>query len=215
MEKFIADRLSELRVKSVACALWNFPTSYVMASSAQLTPVIPDEELVRRFQETGSSDCFAELFARHRKRVFMACRGFFADSAAAEDATQDTFLRTYQKVYSFQGGNFSAWLMRIAKNVCIDQWRKRRPEVVIDDELPPEGSAVGALETTPDLHLIVEEVWKEMASLPPDQRRCLEMKIQGYSYEETAARTGLSIEAVKSHLQNGRRRLWLKTRGIS
>jgi DNA-directed RNA polymerase specialized sigma24 family protein len=41
------------------------------------------------------------------------------------------------------------------------------------------------------------------------------MKIQGYSYEETAAGTGLSIEAVKSHLQNGRRRLWLKIKGIA
>jgi RNA polymerase sigma-70 factor (ECF subfamily) len=61
---------------------------------------------------------------------------------------------------------------------------------------------------------MVEEVWKEMTLLPPDQRLCLEMKIQGYSYEETAAGTGLSIEAVKSHLQNGRRRLWLKIKGI-
>ena len=179
-----------------------------------MAPAIPDEELVRRFQETGSSECFAELFARHRRKVFLACRGFFADSAGAEDATQETYLRTYQKMHSFQGGNFSGWLMRIAKNVCIDQWRKRRPEAGIDGALLPEGSAAGALDRTPDLHLMVEEVWKEMASLPPDQRRCLEMKIQGYSYEETAARTGLSIEAVKSHLQNGRRRLWLKTKGI-
>jgi len=185
-----------------------------MASSAQVAPAIADEEIVRRFQETGSSDCFAELFARYRKRVYMACRGFFADSAAAEDATQETFLRIYQKIRSFQGGNFSGWLMRIAKNVCIDQWRKRRPETGIDDAPLPEGSAVGPPERTPDLHLMVEEVWKEMAFLPPDQRLCLEMKIQGYSYEETAARTGLSIEAVKSHLQNGRRRLWLKIRGI-
>jgi RNA polymerase sigma factor (sigma-70 family) len=198
----------------VASALWNFRISYVMASSAQVAPAIPDEEIVRRFQETGSSDCFAELFARHRKRVYMACRGFFADSAAAEDATQETFLRTYQKIHSFQGGNFSGWLMRIAKNVCIDQWRKRRPETGIDDAPLPEGSAVGAPERTPDLHLMVEEVWKEMTFLPPDQRLCLEMKIQGYSYEETATRTGLSIEAVKSHLQNGRRRLWLKIKGI-
>jgi DNA-directed RNA polymerase specialized sigma24 family protein len=36
------------------------------------------------------------------------------------------------------------------------------------------------------------------------------LKIEGYSYEETALRTGLSVEAVKSHLQNGRRALWLK-----
>jgi DNA-directed RNA polymerase specialized sigma24 family protein len=40
------------------------------------------------------------------------------------------------------------------------------------------------------------------------------MKIEGFSYEEIAARTGLSIEAVKSHLQNGRRKLWLKTEGL-
>jgi hypothetical protein len=44
--------------------------------------VIPDEEMVRAFQETGSNDCFAELFAGYRKVVFSACRGFFADSAA-------------------------------------------------------------------------------------------------------------------------------------
>ena len=195
-------------------ALWNFRISYVMASSAQVAPAIPDEEIVRRFQETGSSDCFAELFARHRKKVFLACRGFFDDSAAAEDATQETFLRIYQKMHSFQGGNFSGWLMRIAKNVCIDQWRKRPVEVGFEGELLSEGSTVGPPERTPDLHLMVEEVWKEMTLLPPDQRLCLEMKIQGYSYEETSARTGLSIEAVKSHLQNGRRRLWMKIKGI-
>ncbi len=186
-----------------------------MSSSAQLAPSIPDEEIVRRFQETGNNDCFAELFARHRKRVFLACRGFFTDSAAAEDATQETFLRTYQSMRSFQGGNFAGWLMRIAKNVCIDLWRKRRPEVGIEDELPLAGTAVIAMDRTPDLHLIVDEVWREMTSLPPDQRRCLEMKVQGYSYEETAVRTGLSVDAVKSNLQNGRRMLWLKTKGIS
>jgi RNA polymerase sigma-70 factor (ECF subfamily) len=177
--------------------------------------MIPDEELVRRFQESGSSDCFAELFARHRKRVYLACRGFFADGAGAEDATQETFLRTYQNIHSFQGGNFLSWIMRIARNVCIDQWRKRRPEAELDGEVLPERAAAGAQDRTPDLRFLVEEVWRAMTSLPPDQRRCLEMKIQGYSYEESAARTGLSIEAVKSHLQNGRRMLWLKTKGTS
>src|SRR5271157_6077591 len=114
-------------------ALWNSRTSYVMSSKAQTAPAIPDEEIVRRFQETGSSDCFAELFARHRKRVYMACRDFFADSAAAEDATQETFLRVYQKIHTFQGGSFLGWLIRIAKYVCIDQWRKGRVVVELDE----------------------------------------------------------------------------------
>jgi RNA polymerase sigma-70 factor (ECF subfamily) len=145
----------------------------------------------------------------------MACRGFFADGAAAEDATQETFVRVYQKIHSFQGGNFTGWLTRIAKNVCIDEWRKRRSEGLLDSELLREGSVVAAPNSTPDLRLMVGEVWKEMSSLPSDQRRCLEMKIQGYSYEETAVRTGLSIDSVKSHLQNGRRMLWLKVKGSS
>jgi RNA polymerase sigma factor (sigma-70 family) len=199
----------------ISAALWNFRISHFMSSSAQVAPAIPDDEIVRRFQQTGSSDCFAELFARHRRRVFMACRSFFSDKAAAEDATQETFLHAYRKIHSFQGGNFQGWLMRIARNACIDLWRKRRPELGAEDELQPEGHATGAGDKTPDLRWAVEEVWNAMTTLPPDQRRCLEMKIQGYSYEETAVQTGFSVEAVKSHLQNGRRTLWLKTKGIS
>jgi len=184
-----------------------------MSSSAQMVPVIPDEEIVRTFQETGSNDCFAELFARYRKKVFSACRGFFADSAAAEDATQETFLRVYQRIHSFRGGNFAGWLLRIAKNVCIDQWRKGRVEAGIEDTHLTEVPGARALDSSSELRLTIEKLWKEMRSLPPEQRRCLEMKIEGYSYEETAARTGLSLDAVKSHLQNGRRMLWLKMEG--
>jgi RNA polymerase sigma-70 factor (ECF subfamily) len=184
-----------------------------MSSSARVAPAIPDEEVVRTFQETGSSDCFAELFARHRKRVFSACRGFFADSAAAEDATQETFLRAYRKIQSFQGGNFLRWLMRIAKNVCIDQWRKGRVVAEFEEAHWAEAPATGTLDSSSELRLALEKLWQEMSSLSPEQRRCLEMKIEGYSYEEIAARTRLSLEAVKSHLQNGRRMLWLKMEG--
>ena len=184
-----------------------------MSSRAQTAPTIPDEEIVRSFQETGSDDCFAELFARHRKRVFSGCRGFFADSAAAEDATQETFLRVYRNIRGFQGSNFLGWLMRIAKNVCIDEWRKRRGEVGIEEEYLKEVPAAGALDSSSELRLTLEKLRKEMRFLSPEQRRCLEMKMEGYSYEETAARTGLSLDAVKSHIQNGRRMLWLKMEG--
>jgi len=182
-----------------------------MTSEAQALFIQPDEEIVRRFQQTGDNEYFAQLFARHRKKVFVACRGFFPDGGAAEDATQDTFLRAYQNMHRFHGGDFSGWLMRIARNVCIDQWRKRRPENEGGDA---ELTALPALDSPPDLRLVAEEVWQEMTSLSAEQRQCLELKIEGYSYEETAARIGLSIEAVKSHLQNGRRMLWLKMEGV-
>jgi RNA polymerase sigma factor (sigma-70 family) len=186
-----------------------------MSSRAQTPPLISDQEVVRRFQETGDQVWFAELFSRYRKRVYFACRGFYSDGGAAEDATQETFLRAYEKMQQFSGGDFGAWLMRIAKNICIDQWRKRRPEALdeVIDEEDSSGSLEMAVAPNFDLSLSAQRVWQEMQLLSPEQRRCLEMKIEGYSYEETAAKTGWSVEAVKSHLQNGRRMLWLRMEG--
>jgi RNA polymerase sigma-70 factor, ECF subfamily len=194
--------------------LWNLQVSYVMTSRAQTPSVIADEEIVRQFQETGDGECFAELFARHRKKVYFACRAFYSDGGAGEDATQETFLRAYEKIHQFSGGDFCGWLMRIARNVCIDQWRKRRPEVEIDNADLSEAHAEPITVPAYDLRLTIDRVWQEMRSLAPEQQRCLEMKIEGYSYDETATRTGLSVEAVKSHLQNGRRMLWLKVEGM-
>lgn len=173
-------------------------------------PEIPDEELVRRFQASSDINAYAELFVRHRRRIYCACRGFFGSGGAAEDATQETFLRAFEKIHSFVGGNFGGWLMRIARNVCIDVYRKLRPEVAAEEAGMDGIAAEGSLERDSDLHMAAELLREEMSLLPKDQCRCLEMKIEGYSYEETAARTGMTVEAVKSHLQNGRRVLWAR-----
>jgi RNA polymerase sigma factor (sigma-70 family) len=115
-----------------------------MSLAARTLNSIPDEELVRLFQSSGEPDCFGELFARYRRRVYYACRGFFYEGSAAEDATQETFLRAFENLHTFVGGNFGGWLMRIAKNVCIDQWRKQKPEPgpadVELDKLPAAGA---------------------------------------------------------------------------
>jgi RNA polymerase sigma-70 factor (ECF subfamily) len=181
-----------------------------MSLGASAQADVPDEELVRLFQSSADGNIFAELFERHRRQIYSACRGFFCDGSFAEDATQETFLRAYQNIHRFHDGNFCAWLHRIAKNVCIDQWRKQRPEVGAEEsqmETVPGGTA---FDEKTDLRMTAEKVRKEMEALSAEQRQCLEMAVEGYSYEETASRTGLSVKAVKSHIQNGRRMLWLK-----
>jgi RNA polymerase sigma-70 factor (ECF subfamily) len=174
---------------------------------------LSDEDLVRRFQETGENEFFADLFTRYRKRVFLASRGFLGEWQAAEDATQETFLRTYRSLLNFNGGDFSGWLMRIARNVCIDEWRKRRLQAGLVDAELSDLPIPSGLDMSLDSRRLVDSIGREMRSLVPAQRLCLELKIQGYSYEETAAQTGLSIDAVKSHLQNGRRMLWRRIEG--
>jgi RNA polymerase sigma factor (sigma-70 family) len=174
---------------------------------------LSDEQLAQQAGQLGDNECFAELFARHRKKVFYACRGFFSDSQAAEDASQETFLRAYRNIRGFHQGNFSAWLIRIAKNVCIDEWRRSRRETGMDEVESTGEQSPNPIDSSFEARLMAERVWQEMRLLPREQRQCLEMKIEGFSYEETAARTGQTIGAVKSHIQNGRRMLWRKTEG--
>jgi RNA polymerase sigma-70 factor, ECF subfamily len=171
---------------------------------------LSDEELIREFLREGQQGAFRRLFERHRRRVYAGCRVFLQDATAAEDATQETFLRAFQNLGRFVAGNFPAWLMRIAKNVCIDQWRRQKHDVDVGEEefaKVPEGES---LEDAMAFRLVTRKIEQEMTQLPDEQRRCLELKIAGYSYEETAAATGFSVQAVKSHLQNGRRMLWLR-----
>jgi len=195
-------------------SVWNPALRPVIPMSGQPATALTDEELARRFQLTGDAEYFAQIFARHRRRVFLACRRFFACNGLAEDATQEAFLRAYQAIGKFQEGNLCGWLMRIAKNVCIDVWRNQRPESQLPDSgsiNPPE--TVG-LDHRMEFLRALQRVKEEMKTLTPEQRRCLEMKMEGYSYEETAERTGLSRNAVKSHLQNGRRMLWSRVQDI-
>lgn len=172
-----------------------------------------DDELIGRYRATQDAGCFAELFSRHRKKIYLSCRRFYREGAAAEDATQETFLRAFQNLGHYGGGDFCGWLMRIARNVCIDQWRKRKTESVREEVEVDQMPSRVTEDPTSEVKLAADRVIAEMRHLSEPQRRCLAMKIEGYSYEETAMRTGMSVPAVKSHLQNGRRALWLRVAG--
>jgi RNA polymerase sigma factor (sigma-70 family) len=174
---------------------------------------LTDEELVSLYQVTGDAEYFALIFGRHRRLVFGACRRFFSCSGLAEDATQESFLRAYKGLRGFEGGNVRGWLMRIAKNVCIDLWRKQRPECQMPADASIDVPDPVNLDQTMEMNRALEKVQQEMKFLSPEQRDCLEMKMEGYSYEETAQCTSMSLDAVKSHLQNGRRMFWLRVRG--
>jgi len=186
------------------------PAAPFMSAGAPIRRESSDEELVRGFRTSGDSEYFRVLFDRHKRRVYVACKVFLQDASAAEDATQEAFLRAFQNLDKFSGGNFVAWVMRIAKNVCIDVWRSRHRHPETGEEDLAAMSDGQSLENVAALRVAADRLRQELAKLPEQQRRCLELKIEGHSYEEMAALTGLPVAAVKSHLQNGRRTLWLQ-----
>jgi RNA polymerase sigma-70 factor (ECF subfamily) len=80
--------------------------------------------LVEKIKE-GDREAFMTLTSLYQKKVFLLAFSFFRNKEDALDIVQETFLRLYEKVKMFQRGkNFQNWLLQIAKNLCIDYYRK-------------------------------------------------------------------------------------------
>ncbi len=172
-----------------------------------------DDDLAKRFQRSGGQAYFAELVHRYGAPIQRYCRRFVPDAALAEDLAQETFLRAFTHFHQFQGGNFKAWLYRIAFTVSINR-------------LESSSQRIASLEN-PDLMSAPEDLLRDLMGkadvsavlkeLSAPQRICLKLfYIQGLSYREIVAKAGYTAEDVKTHIQNGRRRfkiLWEKRTG--
>jgi RNA polymerase sigma-70 factor (ECF subfamily) len=80
--------------------------------------------LVRRVRE-GDREAFLTLTRAYQKKIFAMAYSFFRNKEDALDLVQETFLRLYQKIELFRDGrNFEAWLLQVARNLCIDHYRK-------------------------------------------------------------------------------------------
>jgi RNA polymerase sigma-70 factor (ECF subfamily) len=80
--------------------------------------------LVERVQNQDR-EAFMVLTRLYQKKVFQLAYSFFRNKEDALDIVQETFLRFHQKAHMFQKGkNFQSWLLQLAKNICIDYYRK-------------------------------------------------------------------------------------------
>ncbi|MBA3416298.1 MAG: sigma-70 family RNA polymerase sigma factor [Chloroflexia bacterium] len=173
-----------------------------------------DEHLLRAARE-GDLDAFNLLVLRHQGAVFNVCLRLLRDVAAAEDATQDAFVRAWTGAHSFRGGSVRAWLFKIATNRAYDllRVRARRPAAALEADAlelePVWPSQVGEL---PEERVLRDELGirleRALAGLPEDQRTAVLLAdVQGCSYEEVAAATGSALGTVKSRLSRARARL--------
>jgi RNA polymerase sigma-70 factor (ECF subfamily) len=185
-----------------------------------MQPAAQDD--VALVQETldGNPLSFQLLVERYQERVFALVRHYTRSAVEVEDIVQDTFIKVYRKLATFQRqSSFSTWLYRIAINTALDFLKRagRSPvQAVEDPELAagPGGGARhagGASILAPDARLEREEIARitheALDELPEIFRTVLVLReFEDMAYQEMADVLGISIGTVESRLFRARNR---------
>src|SRR6185503_638894 len=158
----------------------------------------------------GDEGAFGQLVEAYQTPIYNLCYRMLGEAGEAEDAAQETFLRAYSQLTSYDPHrSFKTWLFSIANHHCIDRLRKRRLTwLSLDDDAlvhpalqeqgpGPEEASVRREQT--------EQMQRLLARLAPDDRSVLVMRYwYDFSYEEIAEATRSTVSAVKSRLHRAR-----------
>ena len=152
------------------------------------------------------------LVDAYSKQIFNLAYRFTGTYEAAEDLTQEIFLKLYNSLskYDFDK-NFNAWMLTLARNYLIDQYRKKKLEKQSREEYN-EYTLKADSDSSPEETLIKQEnkkiVWEGFNHLSPDIRMVIILRdIQGKSYDEIAEVMDLPLGTVKSRVNRGRLQL--------
>jgi RNA polymerase sigma factor (sigma-70 family) len=179
--------------------------------------------LVRQLQAGTASERDQErLFKRFYPRAYgnFRRRGFAPEDA--EDLAQETLVQAFEKIADLrQPEQFGNWLFSISVNIFRNELRRRSrhkadaPALSIDAAIDQEGAPAIALEDDaprPDDELLDKEqrqlLRRVIDQLPPQMRQCVKLRFeQGLKYRQIAAVLKISIDTVKAHLSQARKRL--------
>lgn len=169
----------------------------------------------------GDTRAYSVLQKKYTKIINALIRRMIKDEDDVDDLTQETFIKAYNALHTFQHGySFSAWIYRIASNTCIDFLRKKRfPTVSLskpidysdedlfyeieDNSYLPDKSVLGD-----EKHKILQDA---ISSLPENYMQIIRMRHEEeLDYNEIAEKLNLPLGTVKAHLFRARKILQLQ-----
>ncbi len=158
-----------------------------------------------RAAQAGDLVAFESLYRAFSGRVYAICKRLCGDQSQAEDLSQETFVRAWQKLGSFEAGtNFKAWLSRVAVNTSLSglraQTRRGQRETTVArlPETPGADPGRCARATNVDLE-------RAILSLPPSARRIFVLHdVEGYRHGEIAQMLDLATGTSKAQLHRAR-----------
>ncbi len=163
-------------------------------------------ELVRAERH---DEAIALLLPAFRRRVFGLAYSFLRDREAAEDVTQDVFIKVWRALPGFDGrASLSTWIYAIARNASLSALRARRPQSSLSD--PEVMDAVEAIDPAPSADAIVDHaaLLRLVDQLPTKQRQVIMLfYMEEHSHEEVATMLAMPVGTVKTLLHRARARM--------
>jgi len=171
---------------------------------------ISDEDVVKEYLATNNVAYFDILYKRYSGKVFGKCISILKSESAAEDATQDIFMKILLNLSKFSGkSKFSTWLYSITYNFCIDTIRRRKKDksVLVDDMSMEHDTADDDIEDRFLMETNVKRLKVILEEVPAGDKTILLMKYQDeMSIKEIGAILEKSESAVKMKIKRAKQK---------
>jgi RNA polymerase sigma-70 factor (ECF subfamily) len=154
----------------------------------------------------------ADEILAHLDSAYNLARWLVGRDGDAQDVVQEAYLRALRSIATYRGGGTRGWILAIVRNTCFDWLRKARTLETEEADADQQEMAAACDEAEPS-HLLqraedVREVRRAVEALPLEFRQVVVLReMEGLSYKEIAAATGVPIGTVMSRLARARRRL--------
>jgi len=177
---------------------------------------LTDEELIKEFQDNDTLEAYELLVKRYKDPLINFVYRFVGDRDVCTDIVQDTMIRFYLNKDSYKSfAKFSTWIYTIAGNLAKNELKRRKRRTIFsldntddDKSFQIEDDAFVTPDISADAVLKNTIIQKALLKVKPVYREVVVLRdVEGFSYEEIAEITGLSIGTVKSRINRGRSQL--------
>jgi RNA polymerase sigma-70 factor, ECF subfamily len=169
-------------------------------------------ELIKRCR-AGDASAWEFIVTTYSRRIFNLAYRFTCNVEAAEDLTQEVFVKIYKTLdqYDPKQGDLSNWLMKIARNLIIDDYRsrQRKPQDTVAEDIQEHVFHLRSIEPSQQAEIerkeLAEQVQKAIQKLPPELRICVILRdIEELTYQEIVDLLKIPEGTVKSRINRGR-----------
>jgi RNA polymerase sigma-70 factor (ECF subfamily) len=171
--------------------------------------VLTEAGLIDLVRAERREEAIALLLPAFRRKVFGLAYSFLRDREAAEDVTQEVFIKVWRALPGFDArASLSTWIYTIARNTSLSALRARRPQSSLSD--PEVAEAVEEIDPVPSADVLAERsaILRLVDQLPEKQRQVIMLfYMEEQSHEEVATMLAMPVGTVKTLLHRARARL--------